>query len=79
MGSREQHAYAAFPPQQLKNGNHLAEVVRSKPGRRIYGENATYPPILAVLGLFAYPTQGVLIVSLTPCKIIILSNKRIPQ
>ena len=25
-------------------GNHLAEVVRSKPGRRIYGENATYPP-----------------------------------
>ena len=36
--------------------NHLAEVVRSKPGRRIYGENATYPPILAFLGLFAYPT-----------------------
>ena len=36
--------------------NHLAEVVRSKPGRRIYGENATYPPILAILGLFAYPT-----------------------
>ena len=27
--------------------NHLAEVVRSKPGRRIYGENATYPPIWA--------------------------------
>ena len=27
--------------------NHLAEVVRSKPSRRIYGENATYPPILA--------------------------------
>ena len=24
--------------------NHLAEVVRSKPGRHIYGENATYPP-----------------------------------
>ena len=22
----------------------------------IYGENATYPPILAFLGLFAYPT-----------------------
>ena len=43
-------------PLQLKNGNHLAEVVRSKPGRRIYGENATYPPILAFLGLFAYPT-----------------------
>ena len=36
--------------------NHLAEVVRSKPGRRIYGENGTYPPILAFLGLFAYPT-----------------------
>ena len=36
--------------------NHLAEVVRSKPGRLIYGENATYPPILAFLGLFAYPT-----------------------
>ena len=36
--------------------NHLAEVVRSKPGRRIYGENATYPPILVFLGLFAYPT-----------------------
>ena len=36
--------------------NHLAEVVRSKPSRRIYGENATYPPILAFLGLFAYPT-----------------------
>ena len=30
-GSRAQPA----PPQQLKNGNHLAEVVRSKPGRRI--------------------------------------------
>ena len=29
--------------------NHLAEVVRSKPGRRIYGENATYPPIWAYL------------------------------
>ena len=55
-GSRAQPAYAVFPPQQLKNGNHLAEVVRSKPGRRIYGENATYPPILAFLGLFAYPT-----------------------
>ena len=27
--------------------NHLAEVVRSKPGRHIYGENATYPPIWA--------------------------------
>ena len=27
--------------------NHLAEVVRSKPGRRIYGENATYPPFWA--------------------------------
>ena len=27
--------------------NHLAEVVRSKPGRRICGENATYPPIWA--------------------------------
>ena len=37
-------------------GNHLAEVGRSKPGRRIYGENATYPPILAFLGLFVYPT-----------------------
>ena len=36
--------------------NHLAEVVRSKPGRHIHGENATYPPILAFLGLFAYPT-----------------------
>ena len=55
-GSRAQPAYAVFPPQQLKNGNHLAEVVRSKLGRRIYGENATYPPILAILGLFAYPT-----------------------
>ena len=33
-----------------------SQVVRSKPGRRIYGENATYPPILAFLGLFAYPT-----------------------
>ena len=37
-------------------GNHLAEVVRSKPGRRTYGDNATYPPILAFLGLFAHPT-----------------------
>ena len=36
--------------------NHLAKVVRSKLGRRMYGENATYPPILAFLGLFAYPT-----------------------
>ena len=34
--------------------NHLAEVVRSKPSRCIYGEHATYPPILAFLGLFAY-------------------------
>ena len=41
---------------KINFGNHLAEVVRSKPGRRIYGENATYPPILAFLGLFAYPT-----------------------
>ena len=51
-----QPAYAVFHPRQLKNRSHLAEVVRSKPGRRIYGENATYPPILAILGLFAYPT-----------------------
>ena len=55
-GSKAQPAYAVFQPWQLKNGNHLAEVVRSKPGRRIYGENATYPPIFAFLGLFAYPT-----------------------
>ena len=34
-GSRAQPANAVFQPQQLKNGNHLAEVVRSKPGRRI--------------------------------------------
>ena len=51
----------SFPTAWLEKGtgrkrNHLAEVVRSKPGRRIYGENATYPPILAFLGLFAYPT-----------------------
>ena len=46
-GPRAQPANAVFPPQQLKNGNHLAEVVRSKPGRRIHGENATYPPIWA--------------------------------
>ena len=46
-GSRAQLAYAVFQPRRLKNGNHLAEVVRSKPGRRIYGENATYPPIWA--------------------------------
>ena len=29
------------------------KVVRSKPGRRIYGEKRHIPPIL---GLFAYPT-----------------------
>ena len=40
-------AYAVFHPGQLKNRSHLAEVVRSKPGRRIYGENATYPPFWA--------------------------------
>ena len=44
------------PLYKSKMENHLAEVVRSKPGRRIYGENATYPLILAFLGLFAYPT-----------------------
>ena len=29
---------------------------QSQAGVCIYGENATYPPILAILGLFAYPT-----------------------
>ena len=32
---------------EVFESNHLAEVVRSKPGRRIYGENATYPPFWA--------------------------------
>ena len=32
---------------QIETPNHLAEVVGSKPGRRIYGENATYPPFWA--------------------------------
>ena len=56
QGIGTQPAYAAFHPRHLKNRSRLAEVVRSKPGRRIYGENATYPPILAFLGLFAHPT-----------------------
>ena len=34
--------------------NHLAEVVRSKPGRQAYiGENATYPPILGLFGAYS--------------------------
>ena len=37
--------------------NHLTEIVRSKPGRPIFRENATYPPFWAVLGLFACPTS----------------------
>ena len=35
--------------------NHLAEVVRSKPGRRIYGENATYPPHFGLFGPIHVP------------------------
>ena len=67
---------------QSAERNHLAEVVRSKPGRQagrragVYRGKRHIPPIL---GLFAYPTPRGRIVSLTPCKIIILSNKRIPQ
>ena len=38
------------------SGNHLAEVVRSKPGRRIKGITPHTPPFWAFLGLFAYPT-----------------------
>ena len=37
------------------------------------------PPFWAFLGLFAYPTPRGLIVGLTPCKNIVLSNKHIPQ
>ena len=35
QGTGAQPAYEVFHPGQLKNGSHLAEVVRSKPGRRI--------------------------------------------
>ena len=51
-------AYAVFHPIRLKNGNHLAEVVRSKPGRPVYrGKRHIRPPFWAFLGLFVYPTQ----------------------
>ena len=48
QGIGTQPAYAVFHSGQVKNGSHLAEVVRSKPGRQAYiGENATYPPFWA--------------------------------
>ena len=47
LGSRRQNPVQITGARQGLGGNHLAEVVRSKPGRRIYGENATYPPIWA--------------------------------
>ena len=36
-----------FQPIQLKNRNHLAEVVRFKARQAYIGENATYPPFWA--------------------------------
>ena len=36
--------------------NHLAEVARSKLGRRISGKTPHTPPVWAFLGLFTYPT-----------------------
>ena len=58
--------------------NHLAEVVRSKPGRRIYGKTP-HTPILGLFGPIRVPYPKGLNCWFNPCKIIILSNKRIPQ
>ena len=54
----------------ISSDNHLAEVVRSKPGRPVYRGKLHIPPhFWAFLGLcVAYP-----------CKIIVLTNKHIPQ
>ena len=41
---------------KLLRTRHLAEVVRSKQGRRTWGKAPHTPPFWAFLGLFAYPT-----------------------
>ena len=65
-----QLAYAVFQAIQLKNGNHLAEAVRSKPGRPVYRGKRHITPHF---GPFCAYSRTL------PCKIIILSNKHIPQ
>ena len=50
---------------------------QSQAGMHI-GKNATYPPVLGPFGCIHVPYLPGLN-CLTPCKIIILSNKRIPQ
>ena len=45
-----------FHPGQLKNGITSQRLLDQSQAGVYIGENATYPPILAILGLFAYPT-----------------------
>ena len=67
-----------FSPWKAQESPRTNCLIKSKQARA-YGKTPHTHPFWAVLNLFAYPTPRSCIVGLTPCKTIVLSNKRIPQ